>query len=58
MNDITIIRTNPITSIVGINLGYISILKISLIQVAIGNEANIAKNSASTKDVLEYIDKA
>ena len=57
MNDITIIRTNPITSIVGINLGYISILKISLIQVAIGNEANIAKNSASTKDVLEYIDK-
>jgi hypothetical protein len=57
MNDITIIRTNPITSIVGINLGYISILKISLIQVAIGNEANIPKNSASTKDVLEYIDK-
>lgn len=52
MNEITIIRANPMNSIIEIYIEYFSMLKISLIQVEIGNEANIPKNSASTKDVL------
>jgi hypothetical protein len=52
MNDITIIMANPTTSIIGINLGYLFMLKTSIIPVAIGNEANIPKVSASIKDVL------
>jgi len=52
MNDITIINAIPMASIVGSNLGYFSVLIIFLIVDVIGIEANIAKNRASTKDVL------
>lgn len=57
MKDIDMIIANPMISIAGINLEYFSVLKISLIAVAIGNEANIPANSAITKDAFKYIDK-